>query len=602
MFSENFLKKSKIFFRFFLFFFSIFIFFSIFSYIFFYKKDQIILESIFKLSLSTSYNKIENPMGIVGGYFGYYLVYRCFGIYSIIISYIFFKISISKKFSFFFFKKIINLLFYLLFFTTLSGFLFLNIPFLKNSNISNLVGGIGIDFAKIIQNCFGLFSLFLFFFVFFIKIFFSLNIEEFHSFFKKIKKKDNKIFSEIENIKEKKLFQKDELIKTLNLKKNKKYIFPKIDFIKNIKEENFVDQQEIEFNKKKIIDTLKNFDVFTNKISATVGPNLTLYEIVPDFKTKVSKIKNLQEDIALSLAANGIRIIAPIPGKGSIGIEVSNKKNNPVSFRNILESEEFQKTNFDLPIVIGKSIENENFIFDLSKMPHLLIAGSTGQGKSVGLNIILCSLLYKKRPDQLKFIMIDPKKVELSVYEKLENSFLIKCSSCKDFIITNTNDAFDTLKFLCEEMDNRYDLLKKNYCRNIKEYNTKSENILEYIVVVIDEFADLMIVSGKEIENYILRLAQLARAVGIHLIIATQRPSMGIITGNIKANFPAKLSYKVSSKIDSRIILDTNGAEQLIGKGDLLFSIDSKILRLQAPFIEIDEIQNICDFITNQFS
>lgn len=389
------------------------------------------------------------------------------------------------------------------------------------------------------------------------------------------------------------------------------YKYPVLDLLENHGIDKIVqDADELENNKNQIINTLKNYDIQIQKIYATVGPTVTLYEIIPAAGVRISRIKNLEDDIALSLAALGIRIIAPIPGKGTIGIEVPNAKKSMVSMKTLLSSEKFQKNNFSLPIAIGKKIDNENFIVDLASMPHLLMAGATGQGKSVGLNAILVSLLYKKHPSQLKFVLVDPKKVELSIYKTIENHFLAKLPGEEDAIITDTKKVVHTLNAMCIEMDNRYDLLKEAGCRNIKEYNEKfvsrklnpekGHQYLPFIVLVVDEFADLIMTAGKEVEMPIARLAQLARAIGIHLIIATQRPSVNIITGTIKANFPARIAFKVSSKIDSRTILDTGGAEQLIGKGDMLISYNGNIVRLQCAFVDTPEVDKIVDFIADQ--
>jgi DNA segregation ATPase FtsK/SpoIIIE, S-DNA-T family len=389
------------------------------------------------------------------------------------------------------------------------------------------------------------------------------------------------------------------------------YKFPSIELLDTHGSEKIVqDPTELENNKNQIISTLANYDISIQKISATVGPTVTLYEIVPAAGVRISRIKNLEDDIALSLAALGIRIIAPIPGKGTIGIEVPNYKKSIVSMKTMLASEKFTHNNFSLPIAIGKKIDNELFIVDLAGMPHLLMAGATGQGKSVGLNAILVSLLYKKHPSQLKFVLIDPKKVELSIYRHIENHFLAKLPGEEDAIITDTKKVINTLNALCIEMDNRYDLLKEAGARNIKEYNEKfvkrklnpqkGHQFLPFIVLVIDEFADLIMTAGKEVEMPIARLAQLARAIGIHLIIATQRPSVNIITGTIKANFPARIGFKVSSKIDSRTILDAGGAEQLIGKGDMLVSHNGEIVRLQCAFVDTPEVERIVDHIANQ--
>ncbi len=389
------------------------------------------------------------------------------------------------------------------------------------------------------------------------------------------------------------------------------YKYPHIDMLESHGSEKIVqDPTELETNKNQIISTLRNYDIEIQKIMATVGPTVTLYEIVPAPGVRISRIKNLEDDIALSLAALGIRIIAPIPGKGTIGIEVPNLKKTIVSMRSLLSSEKFQNNSFSLPIALGKKIDNENFIVDLATMPHLLMAGATGQGKSVGLNAVLVSLLYKKHPSQLKLVLVDPKKVELSLYRHIEKHFLAKLPGEEESIITDTKKVVHTLNALCIEMDNRYDLLKEAGCRNIKEYNEKfvgrklnpekGHQYLPFIVLVIDEFADLIMTAGKEVEMPIARLAQLARAIGIHLIIATQRPSVNIITGTIKANFPARIAFKVSSKIDSRTILDTGGAEQLIGKGDMLVSYNGEVTRLQCAFVDTPEVDKVVAFISEQ--
>ena len=389
------------------------------------------------------------------------------------------------------------------------------------------------------------------------------------------------------------------------------YKYPTLDLLETHGSEKIVhDPAELENNKNQIIATLKNYDISIQRIAATVGPTVTLYEIVPAPGVRISKIKNLEDDIALSLAALGIRIIAPIPGRGTIGIEVPNVRKTIVSMKTLLASEKFINNHFSLPIALGKKIDNENFIVDLAAMPHLLMAGATGQGKSVGINTLLVSLLYKKHPSQLKFVLIDPKKVELSLYKVIEKHFLAKLPGEDDSIITDTKKVVYTLNALCIEMDNRYDLLKEAGCRNIKEYNEKfiarrlnpqkGHQYLPFIVLVVDEFADLIMTAGKEVEMPIARLAQLARAIGIHLIIATQRPSVNIITGTIKANFPARVAFKVSSKIDSRTILDHGGAEQLIGKGDMLVSYNGETVRLQCAFVDTPEVEKVCEFIGSQ--
>ncbi|MGH2643297.1 MAG: DNA translocase FtsK 4TM domain-containing protein [Chitinophagaceae bacterium] len=389
------------------------------------------------------------------------------------------------------------------------------------------------------------------------------------------------------------------------------YRYPTSDLLENYGGDKIIhDSEELENNKRQIIETLNNYDITIQKITATVGPTVTLYEIVPAAGIRISRIRNLEDDIALSLAALGIRIIAPIPGKGTIGIEVPNVKRSIVSMKTLLASEKFQNNRMLLPIALGKKIDNENFIVDLTTMPHLLMAGATGQGKSVGINAILVSLLYKKHPSQLKFVLVDPKKVELSIYRVIEKYFLAKLPGEEDAIITDTKKVVHTLNALCIEMDNRYDLLKDAGVRNIKEYNDKfihrrlnpkdGHQYLPFLVLVIDEFADLIMTAGKEVEMPIARLAQLARAVGIHLIIATQRPSVNIITGVIKANFPARVAFKVSSKVDSRTILDSGGAEQLIGKGDMLISYNGDLTRLQCAFVDTPEVENIVNFIADQ--
>jgi S-DNA-T family DNA segregation ATPase FtsK/SpoIIIE len=389
------------------------------------------------------------------------------------------------------------------------------------------------------------------------------------------------------------------------------YKMPHFDLLETHGSEKIVsDPAELEANKNQILGTLKNYDISIQRISATVGPTVTLYEIVPAPGVRISRIKNLEDDIALSLAALGIRIIAPIPGKGTIGIEVPNVRKSIVSMRTLLSGEKFQNSSFSLPIALGKKIDNEHFVVDLASMPHLLMAGATGQGKSVGINAILVSLLYKKHPSQMKLVLVDPKKVELSLYRIIERHFLAKLPGEDESIITDTKKVVHTLNALCIEMDNRYDLLKEAGVRNIKEYNEKftrrklspqkGHQYLPFIVLVVDEFADLIMTAGKEIEMPIARLAQLARAVGIHLIIATQRPSVNIITGTIKANFPSRVAFKVSSKIDSRTILDAGGAEQLIGKGDMLISHNGELIRLQCAFVDTPEVERVAEFIGAQ--
>ncbi|MEA9415104.1 DNA translocase FtsK [Flavobacterium sp. PL02] len=389
------------------------------------------------------------------------------------------------------------------------------------------------------------------------------------------------------------------------------YKFPTIDLLKEYSTGGItINQEELEENKNRIVDTLRNYKIEIAQIKATVGPSVTLYEIVPEAGIRISKIKSLEDDIALSLSALGIRIIAPIPGKGTIGIEVPNKNPTMVSMKSVIGSAKFQEAEMELPIALGKTISNETFVVDLAKMPHLLMAGATGQGKSVGLNAVLTSLLYKKHPAEVKFVLVDPKKVELTLFNKIERHYLAKLPDTEDAIITDNAKVVNTLNSLCVEMDNRYSLLKDAMVRNIKEYNDKfkarklnpeaGHRFLPYIILVVDEFADLIMTAGKEVEVPIARLAQLARAIGIHLIIATQRPSVNVITGLIKANFPARIAFRVTSKIDSRTILDTQGADQLIGRGDLLYTNGNDVVRVQCAFIDTPEVEKITDFIGSQ--
>ena len=389
------------------------------------------------------------------------------------------------------------------------------------------------------------------------------------------------------------------------------YQFPPLSLLRKYDNGNtLIDQKELELNKNKIIETLANYGIGISQITATIGPTVTLYEIVPQAGVRISKIKNLEDDIALSLAALGIRIIAPIPGKGTIGIEVPNSNPSMVSMHSVIASQKFQHAEMELPIAFGKTITNETFVADLAKMPHLLMAGATGQGKSVGLNAIIASLIYKKHPSELKFVMVDPKKVELTLYSKIERHYLAKLPDAEEAIITDNAKVINTLNSLCIEMDDRYELLKNAFVRNIKEYNAKfkqrklnpeaGHRFLPYIVLIVDEFADLIMTAGKEVELPIARLAQLARAVGIHLIVATQRPSVNVITGTIKANFPGRVAFRVTSKIDSRTILDSPGADQLIGKGDMLYTTGNELVRLQCAFVDTPEVDKITEFIGEQ--
>ncbi len=414
--------------------------------------------------------------------------------------------------------------------------------------------------------------------------------------------------SETDNLAAKLVEDFGEVDPTLELSK---FQFPSLDLLKKYDTEGItINQEELEENKNKIVDTLSNYKIGIANIKATIGPTVTLYEIIPEAGVRISKIKNLEDDIALSLSALGIRIIAPIPGRGTIGIEVPNKNATIVSMHSVIASQKFQKSEMELPIALGKTISNETFVVDLAKMPHLLMAGATGQGKSVGLNAVLTSLLYKKHPAEVKFVLVDPKKVELTLFNKIERHYLAKLPDSEDAIITDNTKVINTLNSLCIEMDNRYEMLKNAFCRNIKEYNEKfkarklnpndGHKFLPYIVLVVDEFADLIMTAGKEVETPIARLAQLARAIGIHLIVATQRPSVNVITGIIKANFPARIAFRVTSKIDSRTILDSSGADQLIGRGDLLYTQGNDMIRIQCAFVDTPEVEKLTDYIGSQ--
>ena len=437
-------------------------------------------------------------------------------------------------------------------------------------------------------------------------------------FFEKHLVKTDELVMEVETAKEEETFDDkiaNDLIKkqgffdpTLELSKFKR---PNLDLLKNYGETGIkINQEELEANKNKIVETLNNYKIGISNIKATIGPTVTLYEIVPDAGIRISKIKSLEDDIALSLSALGIRIIAPIPGKGTIGIEVPNQNPSVVSMRSVITSTKFQNAEMELPIALGKTISNETFVVDLVKMPHLLMAGATGQGKSVGLNAVLTSLIFKKHPAEVKFVLVDPKKVELNIYSKIERHYLAKLPDTEEAIITDNTKVINTLNSLCIEMDNRYELLKNAMCRNIKEYNLKfkqrklnpkdGHNFLPYIILVVDEFADLIMTAGKEVETPIARLAQLARAIGIHLIIATQRPSVNVITGIIKANFPARIAFRVASKIDSRTILDSGGADQLIGRGDMLYTQGNELTRIQCAFVDTPEVESISSFVGGQ--
>ena len=556
--------------------------------------------------------------------------------------------------------------------SSMLGFFLIIFP--NNIFLNNYTGGVGFNLSLFFQNLLGYSSIIILLLSLFLFVVFYFNVYNFNLFsFKKknLSDQDNsndnfvqEEVDEVDEVDEVEDFEKEEEIKNVDvdkiksndsfikqekveapINKNKEeekdlelkvektvdektaksltskvydpeldlsnYKYPKIDLLKESDKKKIqVSKDELISNQEKIKETLRNFKIEIASMKATIGPTVTLYEIIPQAGIKISKIKNLEDDIALSLSALGIRIIAPIPGKGTIGIEVPNKNREVVSLRSVMKTEKFIKNNYELPLILGKTISNEVLLADLTKMPHILVAGATGQGKSVGLNVMLASLLYKKHPSILKFVLIDPKKVELSLFNKIERHFLAKLPDAEEAIITETKKVVHTLNSLCTEMDVRYNLLKDAQARNLKEYNKKFINrglnpneghrYLPYIVLVIDELADLMMTAGKEIENPIARLAQLARAIGIHLIVATQRPSVNVITGVIKANFPTRISFKVTSNMDSRTILDSKGAEQLVGMGDMLFTSGSDIIRLQCPYVDTLEIESICDFIGKQ--
>jgi len=649
--------------------FSVLIFLSLTSYLFTGHLDQSLIDS--GLSFSALGEKSENWLGVFGAFLSHYLVFETFGISSFFLVPFLLVISLRLLFNFKIYsipKTSIFTFFGIFWLSTILGY-FLNL-FPESIFLKSFTGGIGVNLSLFLNNLLGVSSIIILLLFLFLFLVFYFNIYSFD--IPKWKKKtvvdesedtfeddfeDDSIESEneddleeIENYeeelkedieKENKSELKDadvvedddnedsnlklKVEKGVDEKKSKtlssnvydpeldlsNYKYPKVDLLNDTTDKKIqVSKDELTSNKNRIIETLKNFKIEIAKIKATIGPTVTLYEIVPEAGIKISKIKNLEDDIALSLSALGIRIIAPIPGKGTIGIEVPNKNRETVSLRSVMSTEKFIKCDYELPLILGKTISNEVFLADLTKMPHILVAGATGQGKSVGLNVMLSSLLYKKHPSILKFVLIDPKKVELSLFNKIEKHFLAKLPDAEEPIITETKKVVHTLNSLCTEMDVRYNLLKDAHARNLKEYNKKFINrklnpkeghrYLPYIVLVIDELADLMMTAGKEIETPIARLAQLARAIGIHLIVATQRPSVNVITGVIKANFPTRLSFKVTSNMDSRTILDTKGAEQLVGMGDMLFSSGSDIIRLQCPFVDTPEIERICEQIGNQ--
>ena len=645
-------SKFKVVFGYILLFSSLVLFASFISYIFNWKVDQSNVDMIFDRDI-----EVENILGKTGAYISHLFIYKLFGFSSFVLPIILlvssYYILFNKKI-FNLFGKINWLLVLLIWTTILSGYLKNYFPvqsgivgFEVNLFLESYIGRIGILLILIFS------------FIISIAILFNVTpsgtLSLINNFFKakeqeildseleiekddiienidEDKQNDNLILDEtepnnnigtdnisieVEKINEEEISTKNvdfsnvDSIKfdpTLELRNFKN---PSVDLLKDYGDGTIkIDQEELESNKNRIVDTLKNYNIGIKQIKATIGPTVTLYEIVPDAGVRISKIKNLEDDIALSLSALGIRIIAPIPGKGTIGIEVPNKKKSIVSMKSLLSSKKFIESDMELPITLGKTISNETFVVDLTKMPHLLMAGATGQGKSVGINAILTSMIYKKHPAEVKFVLVDPKKIELSIFNKIERHYLAKLSDSDDAIIIDNDKVINTLNSLCIEMDKRYELLKDAMTRNIKEYNEKfisrklnpenGHTFLPYIVLVIDEFADLIMTAGKEVETPLARLAQLSRAVGIHLIIATQRPSVNVITGLIKANFPARIAFRVTSKIDSRTILDTGGAEQLIGRGDLLYSQSNELTRIQCGFIDTSEVEKLSDYVGSQ--
>lgn len=670
---------------------SIFLTFSLISYPFTGNEDQSIVESLFETGFRDSGKEAENWLGLFGAIASYLLVFKAFGIASVLFMPLLFIVGVKIVF-----KKVIypprTLLYYTLFMVFWISFLFGYIVFLAEQEqyLGFLSGAIGYEFALISNDFLGIGTLLLIVLLMLVFLVYTLNITSFAAKTKSVDNQeiDNKLEPLVdengnellldeeeeddeEEIDEEELNPADWEIKTKEslkessnvndldiiienqnnltppqtpvlepvkpfvpeIKTEKEsefnienlppydptldlatYKYPTLDLLKDYGPNvgSVVSKEELIENRNKILNTLKDFGIEVTEFKATIGPTVTLYEIVPQAGIKISKIANLSDDIALRLSALGVRIIAPMPGKGTIGMEVPNKTKQMVTGMEVLSDPRFTDSKMELPIAFGKTISNEVFVADLATMPHLLMAGATGMGKSVGINMLLTSLLYKKHPSQLKIVMVDPKKVELSVYSKIERHFLAKLPDSEDAIITDTKKVVHTLNSLCIEMDTRYSLLKDAGCRNLKEYNPKfisrklnpneGHRYLPYIVVVIDELADLMMTAGKEVEMPIARIAQLARAVGIHLVLATQRPSVNVITGVIKANFPARLSFRVTSTIDSRTILDEGGANQLIGKGDMLLKINSEVVRLQCAFVDTPEVENIVDFISNQRS
>ena len=641
-------SKFKVVFGYILLFSSLVLFTSFISYIFNWKIDQSNVDMIFDRDV-----EVENILGKTGAYISHLFIYKLFGISSFILPIILFVSSyyiLFNKKIFDLFGKINWLLLLLIWTTILSGYLRSYFPVQ-----SGLVGFEVNLFLESYIGKVGILLILTFSFIISIAILFNITpsgiLDLITNLFKakesdilnseidleednndEIKQNDNLIEDdtqidnniesedisiEVEEINEEEVTSKNIDFSNVNSKKFdptldlRNFKNPSIDLLKDYGDGTIkIDQEELESNKNRIVDTLKNYNIGIKQIKATIGPTVTLYEIIPDAGIRISKIKNLEDDIALSLSALGIRIIAPIPGKGTIGIEVPNKKKSIVSMKSLLSSKKFIESDMELPITLGKTISNETFIVDLTKMPHLLMAGATGQGKSVGINAILTSILYKKHPAEVKFVLVDPKKIELSIFNKIERHYLAKLPESDDAIIIENDKVINTLNSLCREMDKRYELLKDAMTRNIKEYNEKfitrklnpenGHTFLPYIVLVIDEFADLIMTAGKEVETPLARLAQLSRAVGIHLIIATQRPSVNVITGLIKANFPARIAFRVTSKIDSRTILDTGGAEQLIGRGDLLYSQSNDLTRIQCGFIDTSEVEKLSEYIGSQ--
>ena len=652
---------------------SIYLFTAFLSYLFTGKADQSVVEGLGQSGLIESGIEAENWLGLYGAVTSHYFIFRWFGIAAFLIPPVFFLLGFRLAFkrdllpllSVFLFSTFAGLWLCLLF-----GYLTLSVDGV--TEWSFLGGGLGYHLALLSHGLLGWGTFLLLVLSLFIFIIFYFNVTAINAFQPKNPKpmgndaivtetpeytdeKDNwpkvvqaepvvnpvlftqpeaaptevKLDVEKPELPKKEVAQPtfiieertetDELADKLVEEKGvydptldlSNFKFPPLELLNEYEIGKVqVTQEELNQNKDKILATLTNFKIGISSIKATIGPTVTLYEIVPDAGIKISRIKNLEDDIALSLAALGIRIIAPIPGKGTIGIEVPNKNREMVSIRSVLSTAAFQKSDKELPVALGKTISNEVLIIDLAKMPHLLVAGATGQGKSVGLNVILTSLLYKKHPSQLKFVLVDPKKVEMSLFSKIERHYLAKLPNSEEAIITDTRKVVHTLNSLCIEMENRYEMMKDAGARNLKEYNAKfvgrklnpkeGHRFLPYIILVIDELADLMMTAGKEVETPIARLAQLARAIGIHLVVATQRPSVNVITGVIKANFPARLSFRVTSKVDSRTILDTGGADQLVGMGDMLLSAGSDIIRLQSPFVDTPEVEKVCEFIGSQ--